>query len=97
LAPLSATQAKPFGLKATPHGFFRFGSVCDAGRAPSETSDVAVNDDCTGGLGLFELELPPHDTSVASVAAHAVMPNTSTRDFMAVLLVPVLSTGRDGH
>ena len=37
---------------------------------------------------LFELELPPHDASVAIAAPHATTVNAASRDFMAALLVP---------
>jgi hypothetical protein len=81
--PLSATQTNPFGLKATPHPFFKFGSVCGAETAPLETSAVAVNDEGEDVPELFELEPPPpHDTSVAIAAPHATKPNTTNSDFM---------------
>ncbi|SAL84305.1 hypothetical protein AWB68_07250 [Caballeronia choica] len=74
--PLFATHTKPFGLNATPHGFLRFGSVCDAAKAPSETRMVDLKRVLIAFIEL--LSDPPHEASpdsatiAATEATHAI-------------------------
>src|SRR5579883_2064636 len=45
--PLSDIQNGPVGLKETPQGLIRFGSVTGAGTKPSETKLVCVKVNCS--------------------------------------------------